>query len=135
MSSLIPHLKLVSTTAPSPTTNASVTFSYTCQPDHCNRLRSLHGGCISTLFDYCTTIPFVLVNKPGFWEFLGVSRTLNVSFLRPVPSGEEVLIESEIVQAGKKMATLRGVMKRRRDSVVVAVAEHGKFNIDPEPKL
>lgn len=26
-------------------------FRYTVQPEHCNRLGNLHGGCTSTIFD------------------------------------------------------------------------------------
>lgn len=98
-------------------------------------MQNLHGGCAATLFDWATTLPLALVNKPGFWQYLGVSRTLNVTYLRPVPSGCEVLIECEVVQLGKRMCTIKGVMKRKQDGAIMAVCEHGKFNIDPEPKV
>ncbi|KAF7543557.1 hypothetical protein G7Z17_g10639 [Cylindrodendrum hubeiense] len=133
MSSLVPHLKLVSTNPEGP--HPSCAFSYVVQPDNCNRLDNLHGGCAATLFDFCTTLPLALVNRPGFWQFMGVSRTLNVTYMRPVPVGEEVLIECEIVQAGKKLATLRGAMRRRSDNTLLAVCEHGKVNIDADLKL
>ncbi|KAH6895856.1 HotDog domain-containing protein [Thelonectria olida] len=136
MSTLIPHLALVSTDATGP--HPSCTFSYTVQPGNCNRLDNLHGGCAATLFDYCTTLPLALVNRPGFWQFMGVSRTLNVTYMRPVPAGVEVIIETEIVQVGKKLATLRGTMRRKSDKALVAVCEHGKVNIDADlkkPKL
>lgn len=133
METLIPDLKLhgISPSPPHP----SVTFDFTVQPSHCNRLQNLHGGCISSIFDFCTTMPLVLINRPGHWQFLGVSRTLNVTYMRPVPSGEEILIECEIVHVGKKLATLKGTMRRKRDGAVMALCEHGKFNIDPEPQL
>lgn len=133
MSILVPHLSLHDFTATGP--HPSITFSYTVQPDHCNRLQNLHGGCAATVFDYCTTLPLCLVNKPGFWQFMGVSRTLNVTYLRPAPVGEELLVECEILQIGKKMATLKGTMRRKRDGQITAICEHGKFNIDPENKL
>ncbi|KAH8735958.1 hypothetical protein BGZ61DRAFT_489774 [Ilyonectria robusta] len=124
MRSLIPNLKLVSTNPTGP--HPSCTFAYTVQPENCNRLDNLHGGCAATLFDFSTTLPLALVNRPGFWEFMGVSRTLNVTYMRPVPVGEEVLLECEIVQVGRKLATLRGVMRRRSDNALLAVCEHGK---------
>ncbi|KAH7017356.1 HotDog domain-containing protein [Ilyonectria destructans] len=133
MRSLIPNLKLVSTNPAEP--HPSCTFSYTVQPENCNRLDNLHGGCAATLFDFSTTLPLALVNRPGFWEFMGVSRTLNVTYMRPVPVGEEVLLECEIVQVGRKLATLRGVMRRRSDNALLAVCEHGKVNIDATLKL
>jgi len=62
---------------------------------------------------------------------MGVSRTLNVTYLRPAKMGEGVLIECEVVQAGARVCTLRGTMRRERDGEVLAVCEHGKMNIDP----
>ena len=130
----MPHLHLHSldTTGPHP----SATFSYIVQEDHGNRMGNLHGGCAATLFDFCTTMPLTLISRPGFWQYLGVSRTLNVTYMRPARLGEEVLIRCEVVQAGKNLATLRGVMRRKSDDVILMVCEHGKVSIDPvAPKL
>jgi acyl-coenzyme A thioesterase 13 len=86
------------------------------------------------------------ISKPGFWRF-SVSRTLNVTYMRPIPEGEVVLIESEVVHAGKNLgrrmrsqsseclltllASLRGSMRRKSDGAVLTLCEHGKVNIDP----
>ena len=64
---------------------------------------------------------------------MGVSRTLNVTYLRPVPVGTEVDIHCEILQVGRTLCTLKGVMKRTDNGAVLAVCEHGKFNTDPPP--
>jgi acyl-coenzyme A thioesterase PaaI-like protein len=77
-------------------------------------------------------MPLALIAKPGFWTRFGVSRTLNVTYLRPVPNGEVVLVECEILDAGRRMCSLRGVMRRESDGKVLVVCEHGKFNTDPE---
>ncbi|KAH7314072.1 HotDog domain-containing protein [Rhexocercosporidium sp. MPI-PUGE-AT-0058] len=106
-------------------------FSYTVQPSHCNRLGNLHGGCTSTIFDMCTTAALAPIAQPGFWVFAGVSRTLNVTYIRPVPVGEKVLIESEVVHAGKRLCSLMGVIRRASDGAVMATCEHGKVSIDP----
>lgn len=63
--------------------------------------------------------------------YMGVSRTLNVTYMRPAKSGEEVLIECEIIQVGKNLATLRGVMRRKSDGQILSVCEHGKVSTDP----
>lgn len=125
----MPFIKVVSADAKMP--HPRVVFSYTVQPDHCNRMNSLHGGCAASLFDWCTTLPLALICKPGFWMYMGVSRTLNVTYMRPAKSGEEVLIETEIVQVGKSLATLRGVMRRKSDGQILSVCEHGKVSTDP----
>jgi acyl-coenzyme A thioesterase 13 len=129
MTNILPNLSLLSTSATLPHPRA--VFLFTVMPQHCNRLHNLHGGCCATLFDFCTTMPLALVNRLGYWFYLGVSRTLNTTYLRPVACGEEVLIECEIVQIGRRLCTLKGVMRRRVDGMVMAVCEHGKFNTDP----
>ncbi|PHH75794.1 hypothetical protein CDD82_4282 [Ophiocordyceps australis] len=110
-------------------------FSFVVQPDHCNRMGNLHGGAAASLFDFCTTLPLALVSRPGFWQLMGVTRSLNVTYLRPAPCGEEFLIECRIVQIGRRLTTLHGVMKRRKDGQLVSMCEHGKVNNDPEPSL
>jgi uncharacterized protein (TIGR00369 family) len=107
------------------------TFLYTVDASHCNRLGNLHGGCTATIFDICTTTALAPIAKPGYWQYAGVSRGLSVTYVKPVPEGESVLVESEVVSAGKRMCVLKGVMKRESDGEVLAVCEHGKVSIDP----
>lgn len=110
--------------------NPKVVFSYTVQKENCNRSGNLHGGCTASIFDFATSMPLALVNKPGFWFQLGVSRTLNVSYLKPIPCGSKILIECEIVGLGKTLGHTRGIMRRESDGVVLTTCEHGKFNSD-----
>ncbi|KAK3324164.1 HotDog domain-containing protein [Cercophora scortea] len=134
-SSLIPHLTLlpIPASALPPNPHPHLTYTYTVQPSHCNGLRNLHGGCIATLFDYCTTMPLGLVSAPGYWLYLGVSRSLNTTYLRPIPVGTEILIECEILQIGRRLCSLKGTMRRASDGALLATCEHGKFNTDPAP--
>lgn len=129
MSLLLPHLHLASTTEhPS---QPKLNFKYVVQPEHCNGLGNLHGGCAATIFDFCTSVAIAPLSKAGHWAYLGVSRTLNTTYLRPVPCGVAVLVECEVVQLGKKLCTLKAEMKREDDGVVLAICEHGKVNNDP----
>ena len=133
MISLMPHIKVLRASSAMP--QPWVHFSYTVQPDHCNRLGNLHGGCVATIFDFCTTMPIALVGREGFWRLWGVSRTINTTYLRPAAEGEELLVECEVVHLGKNLASLKGVMRRKRDGAITATCEHGKVNVDPDSKL
>ncbi|KAI1297821.1 HotDog domain-containing protein [Xylaria venustula] len=111
------------------------TFRFTVKPIHNNGLGNLHGGCTATIFDICTTFPLQMMSRPGFWQYGGVSRTLNVTYLRPVPVGTTVDIECEVVHAGQRLSSLRGVMRAVTNDgskgPVLTICEHGKVNTDP----
>ncbi|KAL2159790.1 hypothetical protein VTH06DRAFT_1923 [Thermothelomyces fergusii] len=128
--SLVPHLVLQSVRADGP--HPSATFRFTVQPQHCNRLNNLHGGCTASLFDFCTSTVLAAVARPGYWSYLGVSRSLNTTYLRPAPAGSEVVIECEILQIGRRLCSLRGTMRRADGGALVATCEHAKVNTDPE---
>ena len=84
----------------SPTPKPRVLTRLTVTRAMCNTLGTLHGGAISTLFDMCTTLALIVA---GTWEIAGVTRTLSVTCLAPVFLGEEIEIEGEVVQVGKKL--------------------------------
>lgn len=80
-----------------------VTYRIRITPSLCNILGNLHGGAAATIFDDITSIPVALVKKEGFWEMMGVSRTLSVTYLNRVAEGEEVEVVAELVSIGKRM--------------------------------
>ncbi|KAF9881951.1 thioesterase superfamily protein [Colletotrichum karsti] len=132
MREIMPHVTLLSINSQGP--HPSATFSFTVQPDHCNRANNLHGGCAATLFDFLTTLPLALINdRPGYWQYLGVSRTLQCSYVRPAPCGEECIVECEIVAIGRTLCQLKGVLRRKSDGAIFTTCEHHKFNVDPQP--
>lgn len=63
----------------------------------------LHGGAAAMIVDMCTTAAQAPVARPGYWVFGGVSRTLSVTYLRPMPKGTEILIACEVMQVGKAL--------------------------------
>lgn len=75
----------------------------TVTPTMCNIAGTLHGGAMSTLFDVCTTVALATVRRDGFWETAGVTRTLSTTCLYPVYPGEEIEIEGDVVQIGKRL--------------------------------
>jgi len=126
--SLLPNLHLLSATSKP---ISQTTFSFTVASKHTNRLGNLHGGCTASLFDICTTTALAPIAAPGYWMFAGVTRTLNVTFLKPVEEGETVIIESEVVSAGKRLCVLKGTLRRGSNGEVLAICEHGKVSVDP----
>lgn len=117
---LIRHVTYHSSSA-TPTPRA--TFLYTVETPHCNTLASLSGGAATTLIDFLTTLPLCHVADPA-WAYLGVSRTLSLTFLKPAPAGKTVRIECEVLGVGRKLATVRATVKSE-DGAVLIVAEHG----------
>lgn len=59
----------------------------------------------------------------------GVTRTLNVSYLRAVPIGTTVRVFAEVVQAGRTMALLQGRMTSTDGKVVYCTCEHHKVHV------
>jgi acyl-coenzyme A thioesterase PaaI-like protein len=62
-----------------------VVFEFTVKEEHCNRYRTLHGGCIATLIDLCTSIGASVVTKTLIQ--MDVSIDLQVSFLVSTSGG------------------------------------------------
>ncbi|KAF2155676.1 hypothetical protein K461DRAFT_290679 [Myriangium duriaei CBS 260.36] len=96
-----------------------------------NNSSNLHGGAHSTIFDILTSFTTAVIARPGFWLLGGVSRTLNVTYLRPAPSGEPMLIECEIIHAGQRLALMKATMRKKSDGAIISICEHNKVNADP----
>lgn len=111
----------------------SVHYMFTAVPKLCNTGGFLHGGAASTLLDTLTTTALLTIAKPGYWDMLGVSRTLTVTFLRPLPLGTKVFVDCEVVAVGRSMANLKGTM-RTGDGKVCITCIHDKAT-EAKPKL
>ncbi|KAG4028918.1 hypothetical protein MFRU_018g00290 [Monilinia fructicola] len=128
---LLPSLSL----SPDPThhTPNVTTFIYQPTKHHCNGMNTVHGGCISTIFDACTSVALMGRYSEEKWGGGGVSRGLSVTFIKGIVVRDEgdndVLVECEVVGGvGKRNVVLRATMKRRNGEVL-AICEHSKVNI------
>ena len=72
-------------------------------PAFCNPMGNMHGGAVALLADMATTMATAPASQPGWWEFGGVSRTLQVTYLKPVVGGTEVEVECFLRGAGRRL--------------------------------
>lgn len=96
----------------------------------CNKDANLHGGAVSTLLDNLSSTALYTISKPGFWDNQGVSRSLYVVFHRPVPAGSKARIVCSVVNAGRKMTTLKGELileSEGEEDLLCATCIHEKF--------
>ena len=111
--------------------NGSCTAKYklTVPEKYCNRLGNLHGGAASTIFDIATTATLAPIARPGHWQYAGVTRSLNVHYMRPAPCGLEIEIICTVVNAGRRLATISGEIWA--GGKILMTCEHLKVQIDP----
>jgi len=64
----------------------------------------------------------------------GVTRTLNISYLRAIPVGTTVRLHSVVQSAGRTMAMIRGSMTSVDGKTVYCTAEHHKVRVPTLPE-
>jgi len=95
----------------------------------------MHGGAAGVIFDMGTTTALCPVQKKGYWDFLGgVTRALNISYLKAIPLNTTVRLKSEVIQHGRTMALIRGTMTSVDYKTVYAVCDHHKVNVPTMPE-
>ena len=65
----------------------------------------------------------------------GVSRHLNLSYLRPVPRDSVSRITCEVVNVGRRLALLRAEIRSAETGALCVVGEHDKVNTDEAQKI
>jgi len=108
----------------------TVEFEFHIDEQYTNINGVMHGGAAGVIFDMCTTTALGPLAKPGFWDFLGgVTRTLNISYLRAIPMGTTIRLHSEVCQVGRTMAMIRGTMTSQDGKTIFCTCEHHKVNV------
>ncbi|OIW22923.1 thioesterase family protein-like protein [Coniochaeta ligniaria NRRL 30616] len=115
---------------PAPSIIASATFSLKITPAYCNLNNVMHGGAAGVIFDMMTTTALGPIARPGYWDFLGgVTRNLNISYLRAVPVGTIVHVHSHVYQVGRSMAYIKGWMFSEDGKTVYCTCDHHKVSV------
>jgi acyl-coenzyme A thioesterase 13 len=94
---------------------------------------SIHGGCTATVIDILSSMLVIGASQPGMFQVGGVSRNLNVTYLRPMRVGSEVRVICELVQMGKRLALLRTEIRGVETNELCALGDHQKANTDAKP--
>ncbi|MBW0485517.1 hypothetical protein O181_025232 [Austropuccinia psidii MF-1] len=121
------NLKIVSTTSKFKNNHEKdlrIKFKFKIGNENLNRLKTLHGGLISSLVDSCGSLSLSLT---GLW-FTGVSTDLNVSFLQSAGTmGDEIDIEAQVDSIGRTLAYTSVIVKNPATSEILARGSHTKF--------
>ncbi|OJD14732.1 hypothetical protein AJ78_04958 [Emergomyces pasteurianus Ep9510] len=99
-------------------------FEFTVTQQMCNSLGILHGGCTTTILDMLTSMA-AFAAPEGDKMVSTLSRTLSMTFLRPVPMGTKVRVVVQMVAAGKKFVHFTGNILTM-DGKVCASCVHDK---------
>ncbi|EME85188.1 uncharacterized protein MYCFIDRAFT_135582, partial [Pseudocercospora fijiensis CIRAD86] len=131
------HIKVVSAKRSQADTEgmeAYVVFEMKVFPEICNGMGNMHGGAVAMLVDNTTTAAACPVAEDGFWDFGGVSRTLQVTYLRPMPMGRTFVIENMVRNVGRSLAAIQCIIRDKESGKIVALGEHGKAALEPQVK-
>ena len=95
--------------------------------NHCSHIGS---DDVLTCQDMFTTIALAPISRPGYYDFIGgVTRNLNISYLRAIPPDTTVLFRARVVQHGKTAALIYGEALTADAKKIYATVEHHKINV------
>ncbi|KFY41771.1 hypothetical protein V494_02800 [Pseudogymnoascus sp. VKM F-4513 (FW-928)] len=109
-------------------------FEFPTTPYYGNINGVLHGGAIAVIFDMLSTPALAPLSRPDYWDFLGgVTRSLNISYLRGVPINSVVRVNSTVKQVGRTMALIQSEIVSLDGKTTYCTCEHHKVSV-PTPK-
>ncbi|KAI8329704.1 HotDog domain-containing protein [Chlamydoabsidia padenii] len=71
---------------------------------HCNQLGNLHGGCIATLIDVCSSFATLVHEGKNRWDMIGVSTDLKISYMVGVSYGNKIRLECQVQRQGQSLS-------------------------------
>lgn len=88
---------------------STVTVRMQVQEHHGNGVGTLHGGCAATLVDNVTSLPMYFhwsgqIGDP--WNFLGITTSLNLTYLSGSPLGSWIDIVAKVENVGRTLAVI-----------------------------
>ncbi|KAI8360882.1 HotDog domain-containing protein [Choanephora cucurbitarum] len=109
---------------------STLSLEFVVEQSHCNLLSRLHGGCVATLIDVCSSFAIMVSSGRHQWEMIGVSSDLSVTYMSGAAVGQVVRIECETQRVGKNLANIYTKIYDQQNRVCYS-GSHTKFNIVP----
>ena len=109
-------------------TGKNLIYGLTIPLSLCNKDGNLHGRAATTLLDNLSSTALLVIAKSGFWENMGVSRSLYVVFHMAVPSGSAIKVICSVASVGRRMATLKAEMRTEQGALCVSCV-HDKVGL------
>lgn len=78
-------------------------YSVKIVPELLNPRETMHGGAVALLVDMATTLAVAPLSTEDFWHFGGVSRTMSITYLRPIVAESVLWVECEVKAIGKRL--------------------------------
>ena len=95
------------------------------RPDHLSPSGRVHGGVISSFFDYsCGAAVFASLKPRDYTSTVEIK----VNYLRPLEQGDLLRCETRVVFRGKRLAVVHGFIYRGREREPVAMTT-ATFNV------
>ncbi|KAI8100018.1 HotDog domain-containing protein [Halteromyces radiatus] len=102
--------------------------------NHCNQLGNLHGGCVATLIDVCSSFATLVHEGTNRWDMIGVSTDLGVSYMNGVSSGNRIRLECEVQKLGKTLGYIYTKVYDE-DNRICYSGSHTKYTISRKSNL
>ncbi|KIX94718.1 uncharacterized protein Z520_09408 [Fonsecaea multimorphosa CBS 102226] len=113
----------------------SVKWSLDIGSELCNKSGNLHGGAAATLLDNLTSTALLTIAREGFLDGGHVSRTITMTYLRPVPMGSKATVDCEVQAAGRNTANIVGKVYVNGKLCVTCVHDKAVFSSQKQAKL
>ncbi|KAI9268928.1 HotDog domain-containing protein [Phascolomyces articulosus] len=109
-------------------------WEYKPRSDHCNPYQTVHGGCVATVIDVCSSIAILTHNGKVRWLHLGITTSLSITYFRGIRSGQTTRIECNVLHVGKTLATVATKIYDQ-DGNLCYTGIQTKYCTDDRPKL
>ncbi|ORX56353.1 Thioesterase/thiol ester dehydrase-isomerase [Hesseltinella vesiculosa] len=104
-------------------------FELEVQDVHCNMLGNIHGGCVATIIDLCSSMAIYVYEGNNKWKMPGISTDLTVSYMTGVSAGQKIRIVSEVQRLGKNLGNMYTVIYNEQGKACYA-GGHTKYCMD-----